>query len=66
MARQNCSACGFLVEVVPWIPDDEIGQVPQRLRQHHVKGRAFTGPVCPGSGREVRVWALHEQGEATQ
>lgn len=64
MARTTCEACGSFVEVVPWIPDSEIGLVPQRLRQHRTNGRAFTGPVCPGSGREVRVWAVAEQREA--
>lgn len=66
MARQTCPACGSFVEVVPWIPEDEIGLTPQYLRTHRTNGRAFTGPVCVGSGREVRVWAVPEQREATQ
>lgn len=35
--------------LVPHISEDEIGVVPQYLRDHRKDGRAFTGPLCPGS-----------------
>lgn len=63
MSKTTCPECGSFVEVVPWIPDEDIGLRPQWLRAHFTKGRAFTGTPCPGSGREVRVWALPEQRE---
>ena len=66
MAKQTCAECGSLVEVVPWIPDEDIGLRPQFLRQHRANGRVFTGLVCRGSGTPVRVWAVPEQrGEAS-
>ena len=66
MAQQRCLHCERLVEVVPWVPDEEIGLFPQRLRAHFMRGRAFVGKPCPGSGREVQVWAVPEQrGETT-
>ena len=65
MAQQRCASCDRLVEVVPWVPDEEIGQVPQFLRAHFTRGRAFAGKPCPGSRRPVNVWALPEQREGT-
>lgn len=65
MARQVCSHCNGWVEVVPWVPDSEIGLTPQYLRTHFTRGRAFAGKPCPGSGSPVRAWAVPEQREAT-
>lgn len=61
MAQQRCLHCDRLIEVVPWVPDTEIGLTPQHLRAHFTKGRSFVGKPCPGSGAPVRVWALPEQ-----